>query len=105
MQAVNSMDNTYSGQRLTRSVRHQQAELRTSDLGDSELSKSSRYLSETIPHVDSAKLRSTTMIPKTTTGDLESMAGSSHVSIKLAVLECHPSMYSFQLPSLCPETR
>lgn len=92
MQKINSTEMAYSGRRLNRSGQHQQTELRISDLRDSELSKSSRFLSETIPHVDSAKLRSTAIISETTTG--KSMTSSSDVSSWVIMLTCIVSIYA-----------
>ena len=84
LQALNSTDHTYSGRRLTRSGQFMQTDLRTSDLGDSELSKSSKFTSDALPQEDSA-------MAVTSSGEGLGMTGSSRVSSMVAVLARHAS--------------
>lgn len=80
VQAINSTDLTYSGRRLTRSGQFMQTDLRTSDLGDSELSKSSKFTSDSLPQEDSA-------MAVTSSGEGLGMTGSSRVSSTAALAQ------------------
>lgn len=67
-----------------------QSDLRTSDLGDSELSKSVKFTSDSLPQEDSA-------MAVTSSGEGLGMAGSSRVSSMAPVLAWHASSGSWCL--------